>query len=254
MKRSGLIALVCAALFAGEVAGQAADPARVQMTRAELESVLAQLESASGSSAYSGAARARAREEATLVRIRLEEGDFQTGDRVVLDVRNEPTLTDTFTVVAGPSLPLPLGDNVDLGGVLRSELESHLTEHLSKYIRDPELRAESLMRVTVAGEVTSPGFYVVRAQALVGDILMVAGGLTGDADVTKVYIERQGRKIWEGPSLEQAIAQGRTLDQLSIRAGDQVMVPEEATQGLGRTLLYVVPPVVSLLLALTQLR
>jgi protein involved in polysaccharide export with SLBB domain len=254
MIRTGLITMGLALCVAADAAAQAADPARVQMTRTELESVLAQLESAAGSSAYSGAARARAREEANLVRIRLEEGDFQTGDRVVLDVRNEPLLTDTFTVVAGPSLPLPLGENVELRGVLRSELDQHLTQHLSKYIRSPEVRAESLMRVTVAGQVTNPGFYVVRAQALVGDILMVAGGLTGDADVTKVYIERQGRKIWEGPGLEQAIAQGRTLDQLSIRAGDQVMVPEQASQGFGRTLLYVIPPVVSLVLALTQLR
>lgn len=248
--RYACVALALVAMPRADAAAQATDPARVTMTRAELQSVLDQLEAAAGSGAYSGSARSRAREEARLVRQRLEEGDFQTGDRVVLVVRNEPELTDTFTVSGDRSLPLPLGFSVPLQGVLRSELEATLREHLGKYIRDPEVRAESLMRVTVAGQVTSPGFYVVRAESLIGDVLMTAGGPTREGDVTGLYIEREGRRIWEGPSLEEAIAQGRTLDQLSVRAGDRVMVPEqERNEGIGRTLLYVIPPVVSLILA-----
>lgn len=230
------------------------DPSRVRVTRQQLEELLAQLEAAANSGGYSSAARDRARDEARLVRQRLEEGDFQVGDRVVLWVRNEEVLTDTFTVAAGRMLPLPLGESVPLQGVLRSELEGHLRDHLSRYIRDPEVRAESLLRVTVAGNVTQPGFYVVRAEALIGDVLMTAGGPTQDADVTKLYIERGGRTIWEGAGLEEAIAQGRTLDQLSIRAGDTIILPERSqTGGIGRTLLYIVPPVVSLLVAISAL-
>lgn len=254
MIRPALLALLLVATAGGEALAQASDPARSTMTRAELQAVLEQLESASSSNAYSGAARSRANDEARLVRQRLEEGDFQTGDRVVLTVRNEETLTDTFTVAGDRSLPLPLGTSVPLQGVLRSEMEEKVRQHLARYIRDPEVRAESLMRVTIAGEVANPGFYVVRAESLIGDVLMVAGGPTGEGDLTKLFIQREGRKIWEGPSLEEAITQGRTLDQLSIRAGDQVMVPEEApSEGFGRTLLYVVPPLVSLALALAAL-
>lgn len=250
MYRSIRTALALSAALAGPALAQASDPARATMSRAELQAVLAQLEAAAGSNAYSGSARGRAAEEARLVRQRLEEGDFQTGDRVVLTVRNEEALSDTFTVAGDRSLPLPLGSSVPLQGVLRSELEETIRKHLAQYIRDPEVRAESLMRVTVAGQVTSPGFYVVRAESLIGDVLMIAGGPTQEGDVTQLYIERAGRRIWEGPGLEEAIAQGRTLDQLSVRAGDRVMVPEqERNEGFGRTLLYVIPPVVSLILA-----
>lgn len=233
----------------------AGDPNRVQVTRQELEELLAQLDAAAESGGYSTVARSRARDEARMVRQRLEEGDFQTGDRVVLTVRNEEQLTDTFVVTAGQILPLPLVGDVPLRGILRSELEEHLKKHLAKIIRDPEVRAHSLMRVTVRGQVTNPGFHTVQAQALVGDVLMIAGGPTQNGDVTSVYIERQGRKIWEGPNLEEAMVQGRTLDQMSIRAGDHFVVPEARQgQSIGRTLLYVVPPIVSLLVAITQLR
>jgi protein involved in polysaccharide export with SLBB domain len=255
MKWIGTVGLGLVLGLTSPAAAQVTDPGRVQMTRSELEAVLAELETASRNDSYSSAARARARSEATMVRQRLEEGDFQTGDRVVLSVRNEESLNDTFTVSGGRMLPLPLGGNVPLAGVLRSELEDHLREHLAKYIREPDVQAESLMRVTISGQVNTPGFYVVRAQSLIGDVIMTAGGPTQQAEVTSLYVEREGRKIWEGPGLDQAIAEGRTLDQLSIRAGDVFILPErQERQGIGRMLLYVVPPVVSLLLALSQLR
>lgn len=254
--------LAAAAAFLAALTGpvppalaQEPDAGRVQMTRDQLATILEELEAAANSGAYSGSARSRAAEEARLIRQRLEDGDFQTGDRVVLAVRNEPALTDTFTVTGDQSLPLPLGGSVPLAGVLRSELAETIRAHLAQFIRDPEVRAESLMRVTVAGQITSPGFYTVRAEALVGDVLMTAGGPTREADVTGLYIEREGRKIWEGPGLEEAIAQGRTLDQLSIRAGDRLMVPEqERSEGIGRTLLFAIPPLASLVLAIFSLR
>lgn len=251
---AGLAALLLL-LSAGGLAAQVADPSKVQMTRADLEELLAELERSANSPAYSSAAKARAINEADMVRQRLTEGDFQTGDRVVLRVRGEEALTDTFTVDNDRALPLGLGEPVPLAGVLRSEIAGHLREHLSKYLRDPQVQAESLLRVTVAGQVTSPGFYPVRSTALIDDVLMTAGGPTQTADVTALVIERAGRRIWEGPALEQAIAQGRTLDQMNIRAGDQFQMPQvEQREGIGRTLLFVIPPIISVVVAVAALR
>src|SRR5262245_27299615 len=52
---------------------------------------------------------------------------FRPGDRVLVRVEGESVLSDTFTVTAGPALPLPgLGD-ISLDGVPRSRIEAHLS-------------------------------------------------------------------------------------------------------------------------------
>ena len=77
---------------------------RVYAIRADLQDQLKRLELAAGSPAYSLTLRQQARFEAELVRRRLDEGDFQVGDRILLSVENEPALSDTFTVDPGNSI------------------------------------------------------------------------------------------------------------------------------------------------------
>ena len=38
-------------------------------------------------------------------------------------------------------------------------------------------------------------------------------------------VEREGVSVWEGRSLQAAMVDGRTLDQLNLRAGDHLIVP-----------------------------
>ena len=201
------------------------DAGRPQMTRAELTALLERLDLLAQSSAYSSALRGQARDEAAMVRARLEQGDIRVGDQVALTVEGEQALTQTFTVRPGESLTLPGIGEVPLHGVLRSELEEHLRTLLSRYIRDPVVQAESLVRVTITGGVGTPGFYAVRADQLLSDAIMSAGGPAIGADLNQIYIERAGQRIWSGAYLQQAMTDGRTLDQLSLQAGDQIVVP-----------------------------
>ena len=119
---------------------------------------------------------------------------------------------------------------ITLRGVLRSELEDHLTKELGRFIQNPIVQAEARMRISVLGEVGSPGFYTVPATMLVGEALMRAGGPGQNADLDDLYIERQEsgdqRRIWEGDALQDAMAQGFTLDQMNLRAGDVIQLPQ----------------------------
>lgn len=202
------------------------DSRRILLTRGEIEELVASLEQSASSPQYSGAVRAQARAEAELLRERLTNGDFQVGDRVWLYVEQEPELTDTFTVNLAGRLPLPNVGEVPLHGILRSELESHLADYLNRFIRLPVVRAQSLMRVTILGAVPNPGFYTVPSTTLITDVVTQAGGLGQNADLEQLRIERNGEPLWDGVGLQNAVAEGRTLDQMSIRAGDQIVVPE----------------------------
>ncbi len=202
------------------------DPRRVQVTREYLLDLLDRLEKSARSPAYSDALRQRSRFEASLIRARLELGDFRVGDRILLVVEGEATLADTFTVGPGRVLPLPVIGDVPIGAVLRGELEPRLEDHLSRFMRDPKLRAWSFFRVSIIGGVARPGFYTVPSEALVTDALMLAGGTVRQAKLDKIRIERDGDRIWEGAALQAAIVEGRTLDHLNLRAGDRIVVPE----------------------------
>jgi protein involved in polysaccharide export with SLBB domain len=222
-----LATALLAGLAGSGMAQQSAwDPRRVQVTRTDLTTLLDRLDKAAASKAYSDTLRARARAQGSLIRARLQDGDFQAGDRIALSVEGETTLSDTFTVATGQQLPIPQLGDIPLSGVLRSELESHVKTHMGRFIRDPKVTVRSLIRVAVMGGVGSPGFYSVPSEALLSDVIMIAGGPAVTAKLSVIQVIRGERRIWEGDALVDTTATGRSLDQIGVRAGDRINVPE----------------------------
>jgi hypothetical protein len=185
----------------------------------------------------------RRRAEAAAIRSRLRDGDFQVGDAIVLNVVNVPQFSDTFPVRAGRVLQLPEVPPIPLAGVLRSELEPHLQRQIGRYVINPTVEAYSLVRVAVAGAVSRPGFYEVRPDAPISEAVMHAGGLARDGDATKMSVRRAGRVLIPESHLRNSVATGATLDDLSIRPGDELRVGERARRNwleIARTTAYVV--------------
>ena len=231
-------ALVVAALAltAGAAAGHAQQPGaqatQVMASRADLEALAVQLEQAANSGTYTGDQRARFRSQAQRVRDRLANGDFHVGDRIYLQVFAETSLTDTFTVRGGREILLPAIGPIPLAGVLRTELTDYLRERLQQYVRNPQVRAQALIRVGVHGAVLRQGFYTVPVDITVDEVLNVAGGASPTAIIEQMTIERGNELLYDGPYLEQVIAEGRTLDDLSIQAGDRFRVPQPSMSSL----------------------
>lgn len=221
------------------------DPGNSVRTRADLERLVDFYEEVLSSPAYSDRVKREATANVDRVRARLRDGDFRVGDRIVLSVQGEPELPDTVAVESGPKIVLPLFGEIPLDGVLRSEIEEHLTRELAEFIRDPVVRARGLMRLSIQGEVGSPGFYVVPAESLITEALMVAGGPASSADLEALRIERGSERLVGGDQLQEAMREGRTLDQLNLQAGDQIVLPEESTGSvwgtIGRVMLGAVP-------------
>ena len=206
----------------------AADSAlhRLTVSRETLEAILAQLDSTvQDSTSKDGDARKRAQTTVPLIRTRLEHGDFQPGDRIRLQVDSEAQLSDTFPVGPNQELVLPVIGVLSLHGVLRAELQMAMTRELGRFLRDPVVRATPLIRVSVIGEVTKPGYYLVPPTAVMSDAVTAAGGPTQNAKVEEMWVERAGRRYLEGQRLQQVLAEGRTLDDANIRPGDKFVVP-----------------------------
>jgi protein involved in polysaccharide export with SLBB domain len=190
---------------------------------------------------------------AALIRARLENGDFQAGDRIFVRVEGEPQLTDTFVVTDGPQLELPQVGTVALRGVLRSELEGQLQSHLARYLRDPVVEARPLIRVLIEGGVVRPGYYGAAPEQPVVDVIAQAGGFTPAADSRGMRIERGEQVIWKGKLLSDALGTGQSVDQLSLRAGDRLFVPVHRDSMRGLSALYLVVSISVMVMTMTQL-
>jgi len=202
--------------------GAAAPPARREFeSRAEIES-------------QAKAAEAQHRTgEAWLLRQRLEKGDFQDGDRIVVHLQGNTLMPkdfvgipDTNIVRAGRHLEFPRMADLSLDGVLRSELNDRLTAHFAQYIREPTVRSTPLVRIAVLGQVGKPGYVYTLADAPLSDLIMQAGGPSGNADMAGIVIRRGADLIWDQQDTRAALADGMSLDRLHLRAGDEIEVPQ----------------------------
>jgi protein involved in polysaccharide export with SLBB domain len=234
------VASLCASLLAAQ------GPERATLaTRDRLTAELARLEAQNNSGA---------RVQAALIRDRLANGDFQVGDRILIRVDGEPQLSDTFTVQAGPALELPQLDTVSLRGVLRAELANHLQTELARYLRNPVVHVELLVRLLVEGDVARPGYYAAAPRQSLTDVLAQAGGLGARAKPSGMRVERGKDLILSGQSLQDALARGSTLDQLSLRAGDKLSVPSRGDAERTWRILAIIVTMPVAIYSLTRIR
>jgi protein involved in polysaccharide export with SLBB domain len=119
-----------------------------------------------------------------------------------------------------------------LGGVLRVELEERVEHYVSRFVREPVVRARPLLQVSVQGEVIRAGYHGIPADAALVEVLTAAGGTTQEADLDDFRLERDGEKLLAGPDLQRALSERRTLNDVGIRDGDRFVVPRDGGSGV----------------------
>jgi len=199
---------------------QAGETMQPMATRSELTSLAERLERGNDSERSQGAA----------LRARLREGDFRPGDRISLVVEGNVLVNDTISVVAGPKITMTDIGDIPLTGVLRSELQNHMKTQLAKYIKDARVRVTPLVSVSVLGPVGRPGFYFMPPDIPLTDAVMRAGGPASTADLARSVIKRGTDELYDSRNTQTAFDQGLTLDQLSLRSGDQIVVGTQTTK------------------------
>ncbi|MGH7624268.1 MAG: polysaccharide biosynthesis/export family protein [Gemmatimonadaceae bacterium] len=225
-----LLAAVLFVSVSGAAAAQQVQPRdtvrAVQATRAQLTARAAALQSELQSSS-DGKVRAAKEAELSALNQRLANGDFQAGDRIALIIRSDSAVNDTVVVRKGQVIQLKNLPDISLHGVLHSELNAYLTKEFGKYYRNPEVLTTSLMQIAVLGEVAKPGFYSVPTDVTLSDAVMAAGGPTQTSDLNDTEIRRNDTKVFDKKAVQQAFADGSTIDQMNLHAGDAIVVGEK---------------------------
>ena len=123
-------------------------------------------------------------------------GQFVIGPEDVLDVAvwNNTEMTRTVPVRPDGKISLPLLNDVQAAGLTPTELRDHLTDALTEYISAATVsvivREIHSVKVTVIGQVKTPGRYELKGRATVLDVLAMAGGLTEYAARGRIAVLR----------------------------------------------------------------
>jgi hypothetical protein len=217
---------VCVTLAAAALRVEAQNGLRASAyaTRAQLETIASECTRKAADATRNASERAQSLDEAKELRDRLRDGDFRVGDRIILRISGGAIALDTLSVTTGRGLTIPDAGEIPLDGVLRSELQQHLNTQLARYLRNAVVRADPLTRLAVLGEVRTPGFVHVPSQSLFSDVLSAAGGPTATGSLDRVTVRRDGRTLLSSTTVTKALAKGATLDDLDVRAGDEIVV------------------------------
>jgi hypothetical protein len=215
---------------------------RPQATRAQLDSTLLEIDKILASPAYSEELKQQKRAEAAVIRERLTEGDFRVGDQLSLSLsvpiqpNGQPINNQIVTV--GPNQMLQLNDipEIPLRGILRSELQAYLTEQLKKQFKDQTVQVIPTIRLTILGGIPQPGFYQLPSDMPLPDVIMKVGGPTQTTKLEESVIRRGTDVLWDEEQVAAAIQAGTTLDQLNLRAGDELVIGMEEKKDLFQTL------------------
>lgn len=163
--------------------------------------------------------------------------DYAIGPEDVLDIAvwNNTDISRTVPVRPDGKISLPLLNDVQAAGLTPAQLRDSLARRLADYMSAPIVsvivREIHSVKVTVIGEVKTPGRYELRSRTTVLDVLAMAGGLSQYAARGRITVlRRDGDKVRELPyDFEKIMARtgpkGVPQENFCVQAGDIIVVP-----------------------------
>jgi polysaccharide export outer membrane protein len=161
---------------------------------------------------------------------RAEEPDYRIGIDDVLDIAvwNVAELQKTVPVRPDGKISLPLVNDVVAAGLTPMELRDQLTKKMAAYVQNPAVsvvvREIRSLKVSVIGQVRTPGRYDIKGPSTVLDALALAGGFTEFAARRKITILRSAGATAQRIHFDYdaAVSRGGVV---LVKSGDVVVVP-----------------------------
>lgn len=150
---------------------------------------------------------------------------LRPGDVLRITVWPDSGLSGEFLVGENGELNLPFLGTVRTAGVPINELRTQLRAGYAENTRNPVVTVTPLFRIGVTGSVRRPGAYLIPPTDGFFDVIAEAGGFDIRAKENDVRVLREGSIIQL--NAEDAIKKGDTLplEALTLRSGDQIIVP-----------------------------
>lgn len=153
---------------------------------------------------------------------------------------------------------IPFIGEIEASGKSIAELDSIITEKLKPYIPNPEVTvmltgiAGRKNKVYILGEVRRPGLYAVTGEMNLLKALAMAGSVTDEADLSRIYLQR-GNKIIPLRA-EKLLHKLDLRENIRVYPGDIVYIPRSGIVILNDYIRYYIKPLefLSLLFGLSD--
>lgn len=168
-------------------------------------------------------------------------------DTLSIRVFQEPELSfDSIAVDAAGTINIPLAGEIQAAGKSPIELSDEIEAKLgTRFIRDPQVVvgvvSSAAQRVTVDGQVVTPGVYEIAGTSSLIEAIARARGTTQIAESSQVVVFRQidGQRYGALFNLTD-IREGKAPDP-EILGGDRIVVGTSALKGAYRDFLSAAP-------------
>lgn len=130
-----------------------------------------------------------------------------------------------FFVQQDSSLQLPYIGLINTSHRPYSELKNEIIAKYDSLYRGVELIVRPLYKISVLGEVRSPGVYYVTGVEKLLDVIAMAGGETADANVGGIRINRNNQEI--KVDMDRIIKRAESKSDFYLKSGDRVYVPRK---------------------------
>jgi polysaccharide biosynthesis/export protein len=159
--------------------------------------------------------------------------EIGAGDTVTVEVFGQKDLDATVYVGDDGSVPLALVGSVAISGMSPAEAAQRIEKALrdGHFVNDPHVTITVVQsrsqRVSVLGEVTSPGRYGIDAKTTIFDLLAQAGG-TRETGADLIYLMRAdpaGQVTRTPINLKGLTDNTVSMPDLALRGGDVIYVP-----------------------------
>jgi polysaccharide export outer membrane protein len=157
------------------------------------------------------------------------------GDTIQVFVWRSPELSVTVPVRPDGKISTPLVEDVVAVGKTPAQLAREMESVLSAYIRTPQVNIivtnalSAFSHITVIGQVAKPQTVAYKEGMTVMDVLLAVGGLTDFAAGNRAKLIRKdpnGKEIEIKLHLQDLLRKGRMKENLGVRPGDVLVVPE----------------------------
>ncbi len=157
------------------------------------------------------------------------------GDELHIFVWRNTDLTTTVPVRPDGKISIPLVDDVIAVGKTPSMLSREIEARLKAYVKDPIVTVivsnfvgPFSQQVRVVGEAMQPRAIPYRANMTMLDVMIEVGGLTRFAAGDRAVVVRNfnGRKETIKAQLDGLIKDGDVADNIPMRPGDIVIIPQ----------------------------
>jgi protein involved in polysaccharide export with SLBB domain len=159
-----------------------------------------------------------------MAKVNQEKYPFHCGDALAISISPDSALflTGQYPIDDDGCIDLPIVGRKPVTSMTQEELGNYIKNTYMQYLRFPSVRVQPLIRLELMGGFQRPGFYYVSPHASFWEVFRLAGTPIREDGIEKLKLKRSRIDIDFDPVL--SIENAKSLRQMGIQSGDQIMV------------------------------